>query len=571
MPRKLATPVQVGTNITSLATAKLTASLLSSLMPPAPQPAPTPTSTQTVEKRPVKPPLPRPVPLDDEPQTPTPARTPLPPHLEYLLCPPTMPAVSSPGSTKFKQGGWGESAGSSPVVPESPCQPPHMTTASPVAGAPAPATDLLGKPSGAPDDEGSKLEFLQGVFSSMDPALVADVMHGVENNAEAAMQKLMALQALVDHTEVLDSSIGSDSGVCSESDLAAKVVSPSANGGEPWDVSGVPVDYSFKDLSDEQKVILIRRELSGCSVEEAMNSLEACSGDVDAAVAMLSQAYDRKDSKIPGTEQTAAPAEVLELKEVYSEIDLTTLGNVFDAAGKDTEIAKKMLADSGVAPFEQVAARKSAASGLFSQPAAAEVRAPTQQALIRTNARPNLMVCRSDADNQRLYKSQRVEALKLKREMEMRYAEAHKAWDRNDRSLSEQLMQRAHQCRDRYKAAQAAASENIFKRKNKIVQNSWKVELHALHVPEAIEKTDQIYRVLKDLPSTKTLELITGKGLHSEGNIARLLPAVEGYLKEKNLVYHVNGGCIIVDIPDVDDYPNQNRYAHSSQDAYEHG
>lgn len=63
-----------------------------------------------------------------------------------------------------------------------------------------------------------------------------------------------------------------------------------------------------------------------------------------------------------------------------------------------------MLADSGVAPFEQVAARKNAASGLFSQPAAAEVRAPTQQALIRTNARPNFMVRRVDADNQRLYK-----------------------------------------------------------------------------------------------------------------------------------------------------------------------
>lgn len=40
--------------------------------------------------------------------------------------------------------------------------------------------------------------------------------------------------------------------------------------------------------------------------------------------------------------------------------------------------------------------------------------------------------------------SQRVEALKLKEEMEMRYAEAHKAWDRNDRSLSEQLMQRVN-------------------------------------------------------------------------------------------------------------------------------
>lgn len=63
----------------------------------------------------------------------------------------------------------------------------------------------------------------------------------------------------------------------------------------------------------------------------------------------------------------------------------------------------QMLEDSGVAPFEQVTAKKNIASGLFSQPAAAEVRAPTQQALIRTNARPNSMIYRSDANNQRLY------------------------------------------------------------------------------------------------------------------------------------------------------------------------
>ena len=92
---------------------------------------------------------------------------------------------------------------------------------------------------------------------------------------------------------------------------------------------------------------------------------------------------------------------------------------------------------------------------------------------------------------------QRAEALSLKREMEIRYAEARKAHDRHDRSLAQQLMQRvrsssvfqpcsclcvwqscsrkietmlcvfvqAHQCHDRYKAAQAAASEVIFKKK----------------------------------------------------------------------------------------------------------
>lgn len=45
----------------------------------------------------------------------------------------------------------------------------------------------------------------------------------------------------------------------------------------------------MQDLSDEQKVALIRRELPGCSPEEAMNALEVCTGDVDAAIAVMSQ------------------------------------------------------------------------------------------------------------------------------------------------------------------------------------------------------------------------------------------------------------------------------------------
>lgn len=37
---------------------------------------------------------------------------------------------------------------------------------------------------------------------------------------------------------------------------------------------------------------------------------------------------------------------------------------------------------------------------------------------------------------------QRAEALMLKQEMEMRYAEARKAFERHDRSLAQQLLQR---------------------------------------------------------------------------------------------------------------------------------
>lgn len=69
------------------------------------------------------------------------------------------------------------------------------------------------------------------------------------------------------------------------------------------------------------------------------------------------------------------------------------------------------------------------------------------------------------------------------------------------------------------------------------------------------------------------LNVITGKGLHSQGNIARLLPAIEEYLKENDLHYcvHQSGGCLIVDIPNNDEPPDIDRYAYDRIDMYEHG
>lgn len=54
------------------------------------------------------------------------------------------------------------------------------------------------------------------------------------------------MQRTVDHTEVLDSSSGSEDGSSSLFEVTAKQDSGSVNGGQSWDVSGVPVDYTFK-------------------------------------------------------------------------------------------------------------------------------------------------------------------------------------------------------------------------------------------------------------------------------------------------------------------------------------
>ncbi len=51
------------------------------------------------------------------------------------------------------------------------------------------------------------------------------------------------------------------------------------------------------------------------------------------------QAYDRKK---PGTPHSGASADVLVLKELYPEVDDSTLNNVYNAAGQNVDVTKKV-------------------------------------------------------------------------------------------------------------------------------------------------------------------------------------------------------------------------------------
>ncbi len=188
LPTRIVTPDQKfkgsPTKPPTPTSASLTPSILQSLMPPAPtQPAaPLPTPKRALRK-----PLPQPLPLDPdepEPQMAAPAKKPaaLPLHLQHLLSPPPPTATRTPPPTKFEPGGW-EETGAQETLKHGPQPVQQDLSAGPSAA-----------PSGGASDEESKLEFLQGMFAGMDAALVADVLQGVDDNAEAAIEKLMALQ-----------------------------------------------------------------------------------------------------------------------------------------------------------------------------------------------------------------------------------------------------------------------------------------------------------------------------------------------------------------------------------------
>jgi DNA-nicking Smr family endonuclease len=59
------------------------------------------------------------------------------------------------------------------------------------------------------------------------------------------------------------------------------------------------------------------------------------------------------------------------------------------------------------------------------------------------------------------------------------------------------------------------------------------VDLHGLHVSEAISRADGAIRQARARGAPR-LVFIVGKGLHSEGGVARLRPAIERQLVTKH-------------------------------------
>ena len=79
------------------------------------------------------------------------------------------------------------------------------------------------------------------------------------------------------------------------------------------------------------------------------------------------------------------------------------------------------------------------------------------------------------------------------------------------------------------------AGDEIFKKVNRLVENSIQVDLHGLHVAEAIAKVDESLGLLVKLHSNVSVQIVTGgQGKHSDGD-ARLKPALEQHLASKGM------------------------------------
>ncbi|ORX39363.1 hypothetical protein BD324DRAFT_327602 [Kockovaella imperatae] len=76
------------------------------------------------------------------------------------------------------------------------------------------------------------------------------------------------------------------------------------------------------------------------------------------------------------------------------------------------------------------------------------------------------------------------------------------------------------------------------------------IDLHGLYVQEAIQRTEAAITQAQQ-NGQEEINIIVGKGIHSQGHVAKIKPAVEDLMRKYNLSAHLdphNSGVLIVDL-----------------------
>ncbi|KAH9858381.1 hypothetical protein C2E23DRAFT_6 [Lenzites betulinus] len=134
-------------------------------------------------------------------------------------------------------------------------------------------------------------------------------------------------------------------------------------------------------------------------------------------------------------------------------------------------------------------------------------------------------------------------------EMARSFEEAHQAYERGDGARAKELSNKGKAAQQEMERLNEEASEWIF-RENNTDSGPGEIDLHGLYVKEAIRYTDQSIQQARARGDSK-LRLITGKGLHSSGGVAKLKPAIEELMQKHGLVAELdehNAGVLIVNL-----------------------
>ncbi|KAM4584052.1 NEDD4-binding protein 2 [Odontesthes bonariensis] len=136
------------------------------------------------------------------------------------------------------------------------------------------------------------------------------------------------------------------------------------------------------------------------------------------------------------------------------------------------------------------------------------------------------------------YEDFRAEASLQRRRQLEGFAKAAEAYKQGRKEVASFYAQQGHMHGQRMREANHRAAAQIFNRVNSSLLPKNILDLHGLHVDEALEHLAQ---VLEDKTAEceqglcrPQLSIITGRGNHSQGGVARIRPAVIDYLTNKH-------------------------------------
>jgi len=124
---------------------------------------------------------------------------------------------------------------------------------------------------------------------------------------------------------------------------------------------------------------------------------------------------------------------------------------------------------------------------------------------------------------------------KCNKHADIMFTAAQDKLNEGDRATYEEFRAQGLDLRRQAKAALEEAQRIAWSANNSNRTNTWDVDLHGLSVTKAVAKFASQFTCLRgmDHPGGVVMRVITGKGLHSEGNIPKIKNGIQQFLQEQ--------------------------------------